>query len=174
VARASMSAPCSPPARRESRAEVCAHRCSARSPAAVEVLLVLREGEARGKRLAVSDLHLLRHYPTVAEHRRRRIRRARRQFLARRCCSGQGGGWTWCGVWYQVSGSAGSSMNCVKLRPTWVVFWCGVSRAGSVGVATANPVSGLVDAFESYAASDTQPPAPLHSHRRCGVDRAVE
>jgi hypothetical protein len=128
VARASMSAPCSPPARRESRAEVCAHRCSARSPAAVEVLLVLREGEARGKRLAVSDLHLLRHYPTVAEHRRRRIRRARRQFLARRCCSGQGGGWTWCGVWYQVSGSAGSSMICVKLCPTWVVFWCVVSR----------------------------------------------
>ena len=37
----------------ESRAEVCAHRCLASRPAAVEVLLMLREGEARGKRLAV-------------------------------------------------------------------------------------------------------------------------
>ena len=32
---------------------MCAHRCLASRPAAVEVLLMLREGEARGKRLAV-------------------------------------------------------------------------------------------------------------------------
>jgi hypothetical protein len=53
-------------------------------PDTIQVVLVRAIAEA--DRLVLVHRHLLRHYPTVAEHRRRRIRRSS-QFLARRCCS---------------------------------------------------------------------------------------